>query len=188
MDAEPEPGTSRDRPALPLTIPLLLMLTACGLALWHRGGEPRPPPARLPRIASGAATDLASAIHRSPRAVVYIGCQVTTYSVVSREWFLTAAADIASEAGPDRVRFFVIEEETAENARKWAARFNDERLALFGSLGYGWVLWVESGKLRKVDPYAGYPGRSHRDIVEHGTEHKNRANFEREGGATWPIP
>ena len=107
-----------------------------------------------------------AAIRQSPRAVVYVGCPVTTYSVRARELFLTAAPDIASDGAQDGVALFVIEAETAEDSQAWAAAFHDERLAMLGHLGYGWVLWLEGGQIREVEPHAGYPGRSPRDIVQ----------------------
>ena len=163
MDAKLEPGTPRGRPALPLAVLVLLALAVWAVAFWHRGGEPQLPAPGPPRVEAGTATELAPAIRRSPRAVVYVGCRMTSYSVRAREWFLTAAAEIASEAGPGRVRFFVIEEETAEDSRAWAAGFNDERLANLGHLGYGWVLWLEGGSgrpSRAPDILAGRPGTS----------------------------
>src|SRR5437763_672067 len=48
VDAEPEPAIPRRRPALLLTVPVLLALAVWGLALWHRG-EPLPP-RDLPRV------------------------------------------------------------------------------------------------------------------------------------------
>ena len=44
MDAEPEPGAPRTRPALSLTVPFLLALAVWGLSHWHhRGAPPRAP-------------------------------------------------------------------------------------------------------------------------------------------------
>lgn len=74
--------------------------------------------------------------------------------------------DISSDKGKGLPRFFVIEEETAEDSRAWADTFGDERLAMFGHLGYGWVLWFEGGRLREVEQCAGRSERSRQDIAE----------------------
>lgn len=48
MDKVPENGTSRVRPALPLTVPVVLALAVWAIGLWNRPGGP-PPTADRPR-------------------------------------------------------------------------------------------------------------------------------------------
>lgn len=167
MSSEPKSETDRGRPKVSLTVLVLLALAVWCVAVWHRGGGPKPGPPGSLQVETGTVAQLFPAIHRGPRAVVYVGCPTSTYSVHARQWFLSAAASITSNVGTGRIQFFVIDDEMAEDAQAWAASFRDERLANFGHVGYGWVLWLEDGQLREVEPYAGYPGRSPEDIVKH---------------------
>jgi hypothetical protein len=99
--------------------------------------------------------------------VVYVGSPVSAQGVRGRELFRAAAVQLA-EAGPaPRPEFFDIEDEGVEDAQAWAAGFRDDRLAGFGYLASGWVLWLEGGVLRAADPYAGGRDRtSPRELVE----------------------
>jgi hypothetical protein len=92
----------------------VLALTAGGLALWHRRGEPQLPSTHPHRVVSGSVSELAPAIRNSRRSIAYVGCPSTIYGVRAREWFLAAAADLASDGARDRVAFFRIEDETAQ--------------------------------------------------------------------------
>jgi hypothetical protein len=110
-------------------------------------------------VSTGTATELAPSIRVARRAVVFVGAVWSNYSVLARKEFVA----MASRARPD-VRFFVIENESDDDARAWAAEFADNRLLAFGDLGAGWVLWLEDGQLREVDEYAGGYGKSMKDI------------------------
>jgi hypothetical protein len=153
---ETEPGR---RPALPLAVPIALALTVWVAALLWRTDVPQRT-SSPPKIVTGTATDLAPAIKAAPRAIVYVGCPVTTQSVHGRRLFDAALPELAASGKSPRLQFFVIEDEGADDAIAWASGFRDMRLALFGCLGDGWVFWLERGQLREVDPYSGVHTRT----------------------------
>jgi hypothetical protein len=157
-----ETGT-RNKSALQLTVLVVLALAVWGVGVWLRAGERQPQPIQPP-IVSGTASSLAQRINAAPRALVFVGCPACTQATRARHFFSDAAAQIA-EVRPGVV-FFVIEDETTDDARAWAATFRQEDLAMFGHLGNGWVLWVEGGQIREVDSSVGVQGRTTRDIVE----------------------
>ena len=150
-------------PAFPLTLPLALALAVWTLGLLQWPGERQPQPLGQ-QITSGTATELGARIRAAPRAVVFVGCPACVQATRARNFFPDAAAQIAT-VRPD-VAFFVIENESAEDSRAWAAVFGHHELHLFGHLGNGWVLWLENGQLRDNDPYSGVAGRTSQGIVD----------------------
>ena len=156
-----EPRTStgsgrRERPSLPVTVLLGLAVAvwAAGLLIdpaWFSTSQPRA------HIRSGTATELAPAIRAAPRAMVYVGCVFSTYSAPGRRRFEETAQRLVRERPNTGIQFFVIESETDKDAEAWAESFRDERLAIFGHLGWGWLFWLEYGRIREIDPYSASP-------------------------------
>jgi hypothetical protein len=144
------PTTRREPPALPLALAVGL-----AVAVWLAGWLLNTPRTPRPSIRAGSVSELVPAIRAAPRAVVYVGSRLTTYGVHGRGKFLEAAEHLAREHPGLGVQFFVIEEEADDDAVAWGESFNDSRLLLFGHLGYGWVLWLEHGRIRDVEPCSG---------------------------------
>jgi hypothetical protein len=143
----------RERPSFPLTV-----LLALASAVWVVGLliDPARPSVTYPRarIRSGTAPELAPAIRTAPRAMVYVGCAWSTYSVRGRQRFEETARRLVRDHPNAGIQFFVIENEADKGAEAWAESFRDERLAMLGHLGWGWLLWLEHGRIREVDPFS----------------------------------
>jgi hypothetical protein len=154
----------RRRAILPLTAPVGLALSVWIFDIWRCVNE-RQLSDVSPRISSGNASELAAKILTSHRALVFVGCPPSTHAVRARKYFLDTTSQLANDARSD-IEFFLIEDETADDAKGWAATFKNRELTLFGCLGYGWVFWLEYGQVRELDPYAGGTNRSSREIVE----------------------
>lgn len=165
---QPEPS-----PAAPTADRSLRLLVPLGLALvvWVIPFVPvdcrRTQSAAPVWIEPGTATSLRNEIQASPRAVVYVGCPFSIHAARGEQFFRKAVAELSANRATRGARFFLIWDETEDDAQAWAVTFKDERLDMFGHLGCGWVLWLEYGRLRAVDEYAGiYSRTSGREIVE----------------------
>ncbi len=108
-----------------------------------------------PRIVSGTALDLAAAISRAPRAFVFIDEPLSQFSANGRFKFVAVATRLARQRGEPHIRFFVIQQECADETRAWVDGLRDERLEVLGRRmrAYGALLWLESGQI--VDAHTG---------------------------------
>jgi hypothetical protein len=159
-------ATTSPTRGLPLPAVLALTLAVWVSSLWHHAPHIQPTAVRSPGIRWGTAAELAPSIRRSPRSVVFVGCPMSTVSTLARKRFLDAATQMGSGGVLGGEEFFVIEDETAEDSIAWAKTFRDDRLTQLGSLANGWVLWLENGRLREVEPDAGLPCYTARHIVD----------------------
>jgi hypothetical protein len=135
------------------------------LAMWPRSVERPPAAPAMPEILTGSAADLAPAIQRSRRAVVYVGAPTAVQGVVGLRRFRDAVRDLPP--GPVAgASYFVIEDESADDTRAWGEAFRDDRLASFGVEGCGWVFWLEFGRLRAVESCTGCVEGSGRNVAD----------------------
>lgn len=161
---DPEPPTfdERDRSGWPFMVVVFLVLAVWMSALVPRDtlnrlfGIVRTPPE--PRVDSGTAPELAAGINHARRAFVYIDEPTSTFAAAGRFKFVAVVTRLARQRSEPRIRFFVLEQEYADETRAWLDGLRDERVEVLGRRmrGYGGVLWLESGRIVDADPNGGH--------------------------------
>lgn len=162
-DPEPPLFNECDRSGWPFVVVVFLVL-----AVWMSALLPHNTLSRLfgightnpePRVITGSAPDLAGAIRRAPKAIVYVDEPTSTYSAVGRIKFLDAAKQFTRNRKLRRVQFFVVEQQYAPETRVWMDSLGDDRLEFLGRRmkGYGGVIWLEFGRVVEADDAVGRP-------------------------------
>lgn len=147
-EATLRPGSGPPRRStLPLTVPLALAAAAWAVALFADTSRLHP----RPQVWSGSVSELAPEIEAAPRAVVYVCPMLSHYAMAGRPVFLEAAGRVARERPGPGVRFFVVEYWVYSDSGWVGSLRGDDRLVR--GLGYsknGWVMWLESGRVRET--------------------------------------